>query len=142
MESGGLFIFAAATAAPPEVLAFRSGGPRNVFPSDRRTFWAFQPFRRRSSADSHIGRRTIPSSGEHQKFHSSFYCVGYRRPFQSEAKSICRPQRRAGDLTNPFATADAHFAGSSDRRLEPHRTSAETRNIGRRAILPSDRSDT
>ena len=38
MESGGLFIFAAATAAPLEVPAFRNGGPRNVFPSDRRAF--------------------------------------------------------------------------------------------------------
>ena len=38
MESGGLFIFAAATAAPPEVPAFRNGGPRNIFPSDQRAF--------------------------------------------------------------------------------------------------------
>ena len=66
--------------------------------------------------------------------------VGRRLTLQSEATSIRRPQRRAGYFTNPSAMVDVHFAGSFDRRLEPHRMSADSRNIGRRTILPSAES--
>ena len=53
-------------------------------------------------------------------------------------------QWRAGYFTNPSATTDAHFAGSSDRRLQQLecRTSDQSHNVGRRTNLPSAFSNT